>query len=130
MPSQRRKVFTVAEANRTLPLVRRIVTDIVRTHERATELHAQLEDRACPIKRADTEVALENQVDKLTDLVDELRMVGCELKDYRQGLVDFVGKHQGREICLCWKLGEENVDWWHELHTGFAGRLPVSLISE
>ncbi|MBC7784289.1 MAG: DUF2203 domain-containing protein [Burkholderiales bacterium] len=127
--TRRRRHFTVAEANRTLPLVRRVVADIVRTHERATDLHNKLEDRACPQKRADVEESLEKQVDLLADLVEELRSIGCDLKDYRMGLVDFIGKHQGREICLCWKMGEEQVDWWHELHTGFSGRQPVSLLT-
>lgn len=125
-PNRRRRHFSLEEANRALPLVRRIVSDLVSTHEVATHLHAQLENRSKPQQRADIEHQLELTVDKLNDLVEELNAVGCELKDYRLGLIDFIAKHQGREICLCWMLGEERIDHWHELHTGFQGRQPVA----
>ena len=124
----RQKSFTVEEANRALPLVRRIVADVVRTHENATVLHARLEERLPQPARDDVQVRLERAVDRLTDLVEELKAVGCELKDYRLGLIDFVGKYRGRDIYLCWKHGESSVEHWHELHDGFAGRQPVSLL--
>ena len=124
---RKRQSFTVAEANRTLPLVRRVVADIVRAHEAATVLHARLEDRN-GASRSEIEGELERTVDRLHALVDELRDIGCELKDYRIGLVDFIAKHHGREINLCWKLGEESIQHWHELHDGFSARQPVSLL--
>ena len=65
---------------------------------------------------------------RLEDYVDELSEIGCELKDYQIGLIDFTGRYQGRDICLCWKLGEETITHWHELNSGFAGRKPVSLL--
>ena len=77
-----------------------------------------------------TEKELEAKLDRLQSLVDELGEVGCELKDYQTGLVDFTGQHQGREVCLCWKLGEAKIGFWHELQTGFAGRKPVSELVE
>ena len=43
----------------------------------------------------------------------------------REGLVDFIGRHEGRDVYLCWKLGEERITHWHELNAGFAGRKPV-----
>ena len=46
------------------------------------------------------------------------------------GLVDFIGRHQGRDVYLCWKLGEAAIAYWHELQTGFAGRQPVSSLQE
>jgi len=124
--ARRRKLFTVAEANRALPLVRLIVRDIVSTHAHAADLHARLEVRLPAPQRGSIEEGLEREVDRLNDLVDELKAVGCELKDYRSGLVDFVGQHAGREICLCWQIGESHVGHWHELHTGFSDRQPVS----
>jgi hypothetical protein len=48
-----------------------------------------------------------------------------ELKDLSTGLVDFMARREGREVYLCWRLGEPEVGYWHELSTGFAGRLPV-----
>lgn len=125
--SQRR--FTVAEANKTLPLVRRIVADIVGTHEEIAQLQEQLE-----AAKAGQQLVLQDRLQRtlghLQDYVDELTEVGCDLKDYRLGLIDFTGQHNGRDICLCWKLGEETVGYWHELHTGFSGRQPVSQLNE
>ncbi len=67
---------------------------------------------------------------KLEDFVDELSEIGCELKDYQTGLIDFVGRHEGRDVYLCWKLGEERITHWHEVDTGFAGRQSVSKLRE
>lgn len=129
-PSRSRKHFTVEEANRTLPLVRRIVGDIVHTHGLVTHLHQQLETNTPPARQQAAQDELEAQVDRLHEYVGELGAVGCELKDYQTGLVDFLGRHKGRDVCLCWKLGEEKVEYWHEMQTGFAGRQPVATLEE
>jgi hypothetical protein len=120
------------EANRSLPLVSRIVADIVATHNAATLLQGKLESspNQSPKEAALTETELETKLERLQALVDELTEVGCELKDYSMGLVDFIGRHQGRDVYLCWKLGESKISFWHELHTGFAGRQPVSTLQE
>ena len=129
-PSRPRRRFTLAQANKSLPLVRRIVADIVQTHQRATTLQAKLELPAPTKERAAAEDQLESALERLQDLVDELSEVGCELKDYQMGLVDFIGRHQGRDVYLCWKLGEGAIGYWHEVQTGFAGRQPVSTLKE
>jgi len=69
-------------------------------------------------------------VNHLEDYVDELTDVGCELKDYQIGLIDFVGRHQRRDVYLCWKLGEERIGYWHEMNAGYAGRQPISTLQE
>jgi len=127
-PSKSRRRFTLQQANKALPLVTRIVRDIVNTHERATQLQAKLEEST------GRETALQSQLDsaleQLQDYVDELGSIGVELKDYESGLIDFPGRHQGRDIYLCWKLGEEKVTHWHELHSGYAGRQSTSTLEE
>ena len=67
---------------------------------------------------------------RLEDYVNELTEVGCELKDYQVGLIDFTGHHKGHDVCLCWKLGEDEVGFWHEPEAGFAGRQPVATLRE
>ncbi len=62
---------------------------------------------------------------QVNSLIENLQTVGCELKDIDQGLVDFRTVMDGREVYLCWKLGESGIGWWHELETGFAGRRPL-----
>lgn len=127
-PSPRQR-FTVGQANKALPLVKRIVADIVKAHEEVAEYQHQLE-LTKPAQQAAIQERLQRSLGHLQDYVDELTEVGCDLKDYRLGLVDFTGQYHGRDICLCWKLGEETVGYWHELHAGFSGRQPVSMLHE
>src|SRR5262249_8425800 len=129
-PSRPKRRFTLEQANKTLPLVSRIVSDIVKAHEVATSLQAKIEAASPSSDQQQAETELEQKLDRLQTLVDELSEVGCELKDYQTGLVDFVGRHQGRDVYLCWKLGEGTIGYWHELQTGFAGRQPVSVLDE
>jgi hypothetical protein len=128
-PSRPRKRFSLEEANKALPLVRRITTDIVRTHGDAVRIQQDLE-RTDAKKRSDLQSKLEQAMHLLEDYVDELSEIGCELKDYQSGLIDFTGRHKGHDVCLCWKLGEEKIGYWHEMETGFAGRQPVSTLRE
>ena len=132
-PSKTKRRFRLDEANRTLPLVSRIVRDIVACHQKITQLQqAQgttgAKQQKQPAKPAPPELTA--AVDRLQGFVDELTSIGVELKDYQSGLIDFIGRHQGRDVYLCWKLGETTVGFWHELHTGFAGRQPVSTLEE
>jgi hypothetical protein len=121
--------FTLAQANRSLPLVKRIVGDIVRTHEKVTALQAALTD-AKPKAQPPIQTDLDKTIEQLQNYVDELHEIGVDLKDFQMGLVDFLGRHQGRDVSLCWKLGEPAIAYWHELQTGFAGRQPVSTLEE
>lgn len=125
--------FTLELANRSLPLVKRIVADIVHTHADAAKARQDLERQPLAVKGRQVQEAqarLEASLTRLEDYLDELSEVGCELKDFQMGLIDFVGRHQGRDVCLCWKLGEEKVTHWHELDAGYAGRQLVSKLDE
>ncbi len=125
--------FTVEQANRTLPLVRKIVQDIVDSHrlwrEKILELDlvASTAGAAAPDER---QVALEKEVQALAREIDlferELSELGITLKDRRLGLVDFPAELDGREILLCWRLGEPEVQYWHDVDAGFAGRQPLA----
>lgn len=128
-----RKVFTVEQANRTLPLVSRIVRDIVtlypRWRERVRELEVMAADASAdhPDPRLQQ---LEHEVQALAAEIDgcihEIRELGIEYKlPFDAGLVDFPGEVGGRPVYLCWRLGEEAVTHWHELDAGYAGRRPL-----
>lgn len=75
------------------------------------------------IVKAQRDLAFQAQV--LRKLADELDTFGCVLKDPDKGLIDFLSLRNGREIYLCWYLGEERINFWHYLDTGFAGRQPL-----
>ena len=120
------KVFTVESANRTLPLVRRIVEDLVRhyTHlqERRAELLAVRRAPAGPTRGA-IEKEIRDLDAEIDGFVEELASLGVEAKPpWDSGLVDFPGAMDGRLVYLCWQLGEPAVQHWHEIDAGFAGR--------
>lgn len=129
-PSKSKRRFTLAQACSALPLVKRIVADIVKAHDDATKMQSMLEIPQPEKQRTRMESDLEAKLDRLQNLVEELHDVGCELKDYKVGLVDFIGRHQGHDVYLCWKLGEERITHWHEMNAGFSGRQPVSVLDE
>jgi len=124
--------FTAEQADRTLPLVRRIVEDIVRADASWREVVDDLERQRSAIdgERADVRVReLERRAAELAREMDaleeELGELGITLKDRRIGLIDFPGELDGRQVWLCWRLGEPAVRYWHELDAGFAGRQPL-----
>ncbi len=69
-------------------------------------------------------------VETLREQIEAIQETGCVIKDIEVGLVDWPALHQGRAVLLCWKYGEPEVAFWHETHTGFAGRRPVSELDE
>jgi hypothetical protein len=126
------RLFTVDEANRTLPLVRRIVEDVVRQHrvwrEKILELDLVASSVRSPGAR-DRAQRLEREAQAIAREIDgyqrELDDLGIQLKDRRLGLVDFPTELNGRTVLLCWRLGEAEVQYWHEEEAGYAGRQPL-----
>ena len=58
----------------------------------------------------------------LRHLLEEISALGVVVRDPSTGLVDFPAEREGRPVFLCWRLGEDAVEWWHDRSTGFAGR--------
>jgi hypothetical protein len=126
------QLYTVDRANRTLPLVRRIVEDIVREHERWQDAIARLDLLvATTTDTVDLRVvALEREAQTIARDLDafqrELEALDIQLKDRRIGLVDFPTELDGRRVLLCWRLGEPAVQYWHDEDAGYTGRQPLS----
>ncbi len=111
------RLYTVEGARRTLPLVRRIVADIVRTAGEMNRLESPADDEA-----------LEQLQTRLRKYAAELDELGVELKDPVSGLIDFYWKRGDETVYLCWKHGEEELAHWHDLQSGFAGRQPIGAV--
>lgn len=138
-PFAGRKLFTVEQANATLPLVRAIATDwadlardVVERSERLNAIVATREGLGGrrELKAYEEEVALvmeelDRDICRLQEYVKELRALGAEPKDATAGLVDFPAMMDGRPVYLCWKVGEPEVLYWHEIDAGFPGRQPL-----
>ena len=55
---------------------------------------------------------------------------GAVIKDLQKGLIDFYSQHDGRDIFLCWQIGEKDIHYWHELEKGFGSRQPIKLLEQ
>lgn len=130
------KLFTKEEADRTLPLVRVIVRDIVTDYDvytkKSQELNAITARMAARPTKDDLKAqqALEEEVGavkkRIAEAAMELEKLGIELKDCQMGLVDFPAKIGGDIAYLCWKYDEAKIGFWHGLSEGFAGRRPLT----
>jgi len=115
------KYFTPSEARKTLPLVKKIVQDILETTRKirllAEDLNGKIEDDP-KVKRL---------VNDVNAFMQELEEIGCYYKDWNFtiGLVDFPSVIGGKDILLCWKSDEEDIGYYHDIEAGFAGRKPI-----
>jgi hypothetical protein len=133
------KIFTVEEANRTLPLVSKIVEDLVRDHRmwedkvREFELATVGSTPDRPDAIADLlQIEAQRLATNIEGYIAELNELGVICKGMGIGLVDFRGRIDGRDVFYCWKLGESAVQYWHEVDAGFVGRQrlqPLALTS-
>jgi hypothetical protein len=128
--------YTVDEANRALPEVRRLVERIVDIMPALPEMHENI--RIAELK-ANRDSAGEAEQDQLAEAVSSLRAaemavavalrsleaMEVTLKDANTGLVDFLGEREGEVVELCWRLGEDSVANWHRIGEGFPGRQPL-----
>ncbi len=64
-------------------------------------------------------------VSHLMFLINQIKEMGVLLKDVDKGLCDFPYMRQGRVVYLCWQMGEDSIQYWHDIETGFAGREPL-----
>ena len=130
-PEAEPRYFTLAEARRTLPLVRRIVADVVAAwpalQERLRTLHVRTRAASGedPVVRQ-LRQEVEREADVVNGYLDELRSIGCLFKGFEEGLVDWYARWDGRTILLCWKHDEEDIAYWHEMEAGFSGRRPIT----
>ena len=109
-----KRLFTREQAESTLPLVRRIVADILETGQAIRELGEG--DSELPSLQADLEEHLR-----------ELEEMGCYFKDWNfsVGLVDFPAVIDGETVFLCWRSDEDRLGWYHRINDGYQGRRPL-----
>jgi hypothetical protein len=134
MSESQLRYFTLDEANATLPYVRSIVADVAAAYaawrDHVARYDVQAAGSRSEVGETDAQVALRQEVDRIARSIGgylaELEQVGCLFKGFDDGLVDFLSIREGREVYLCWKLGEPEIAFWHELKAGFAGRRPLA----
>jgi hypothetical protein len=121
--------FTVGEANKVLPQVRPLVATMMRLHSEIVVLSDKVEtvlekSRFDSGSRAASELAM--LFIRYERVMKQINTIGVQVKDPGSGLCDFPARYEGRDILLCWKAGEAQVEWWHDLSSGFRGRRHIS----
>jgi len=122
---QFQKHFTLDEARSLLPQLRRIFKDVHRRRDVVqktdTELGKTLEQTGTDIGGAKVSALLMDML-QLNLQLQRLQEMGVQIKDFDRGLVDFPHIREGREVFLCWELEEDDIEFWHDLDSGYAGR--------
>ena len=124
----KKRFFTVQEARRLLPSLKELMGKVmVISHrlEEYREVVQQLADSASSNTGGPEGTAYLDIVISLQSCLTQLQETGCVLRSLQDGLIDFPHLKEGREIYLCWKFGEEDIRFWHEVDEGFAGRTPL-----
>ena len=112
------KYFTPSEAKKTLPLVSRIVKDILDTSREMRLIADEIGEKV------ENDQRIQKLADNVESFMQELEEIGCFFKDWNFsiGLVDFPAIIDGKEVFLCWRSDEDDIMYYHEMETGFAGR--------
>jgi hypothetical protein len=124
-----KKYFTVEEANRLIPQVKTMIEQLrqgrlhLHKHRPTAEAIAQQAGGNGGGSEAGTYLSDYSQM--MVRGLARLQAMGILLKDLERGLIDFPHQRDGREVYLCWKYGEERIDYWHETDSGYSGRQPL-----
>ena len=122
------RIFTIEDAQSLLPRLRTILAEIGQEWEHIRELNPEIQkarDSAPFDGYSKFGVEYVVAVSHLMSLIQQIRDLGVHLKDPEKGLCDFPYIKDGRMVYLCWQLGEDSIQYWHDMETGFAGREPL-----
>jgi hypothetical protein len=126
--------FTLEEAESLLPRLTELMLELRARKDEYDSFMRQVEELGQKVggnghivdaELKEAQAGLEQSAESVNQLAEQIHEMGCELKGIEEGLIDFRTELDGREVYLCWKFGEERINWWHELETGFAGRQPL-----
>jgi hypothetical protein len=128
--------FRLEEAESLLPELEVLVRDAVEAKRRFDQAQSELEAASSRIAllggaQVDRRQVLARQgrrdalASRLRELIEAIQRYGCLVKDLDVGLIDFPTWYQGREVLMCWRLGEPAIEFWHEAEEGYRGRKPI-----
>jgi hypothetical protein len=129
------RYFTAEEANEALGKVRPLTEELVGHRRALVELQERQSAVAArivgnggnvePHELEEVQEQLDKEVAGIARCVARIHEVGALVKDLDDGLVDFPATRDGRDVLLCWRLGEDEIGFWHGLDEGFSGRKPL-----
>ncbi|MCP5097095.1 MAG: DUF2203 domain-containing protein [Chloroflexi bacterium] len=123
------KYFTVEEANDLLPTIEPLVSKLLEKRAKVTSIGQSmphlLRDVHSGIATPETSEMVQ-EFANIDQLIYQIQAYGCVIKSINAGLVDFLADHNGRDVYLCWQIGETSITHFHELHNGFNGRQRIA----
>ena len=122
------RLFTLAEAQGLIKQLKSLIEEICESWNRIRELNPDIQkarDAAAFDGFSKSGVEYVEAVSHLMLLIHQVKDMGVILKDAEKGLCDFPYMRQGKVVYLCWQLGEERIEYWHDIETGFTGREPL-----
>jgi hypothetical protein len=130
------RYFTLTQAERLLPEVERSLRDALFHKTEAESAHRELEEtserirvsggaRVDPGRHLALRARRETSTAALKDALEQIENTGALIKDLDIGLIDFLARFENQDVCLCWKLGETGIHFWHGLEEGFRGRKAI-----
>jgi hypothetical protein len=127
--------FTLEEANAAVVELRPVVARMVEHGRKLAE--AQREQRQLvtriagnggdmqPSDLRELAESIQREADAIAACAEEINAAGAQIKSLEEGLLDFPSRRDGELVLLCWKLGEGEIEYWHGVDEGFAGRKPL-----
>lgn len=122
------RYFTVEEANKILPRIRPLMERLAETVREIQELASAVKPMFANAPKNGGHVkgsAFIIAQQGVQQQIERIQAFGCVIKDLEIGLVDFPALRDGREVELCWRLGEDRIEFWHEVNAGYRGRQPL-----
>jgi len=130
------RTFTLDEAQSLLPVLESLLKRAIDGKHSAEEAESDLAGlaqriylsggmRVNPATVAQQRAELESHLTKVKESIAEIDAIGVQVKDLDAGLLDFPFKLEDEVVLLCWKMGEESIEHWHTVESGFGGRQPV-----
>jgi hypothetical protein len=124
MPHQFKKHYSLEEARALLPEIRQWLSDLARLRQELAGVDEALQPRLAEGRDLGGRMVnrwIETLV-AIKQLAQEFRCREIQIKDLDRGLIDFPAIIHDREVFLCWEQDEDDIEFWHELDTGYAGR--------
>jgi hypothetical protein len=120
-----KRYFTPEQADRLLPFIKQSIARLVTLRSELEDLVSDPEAGRVLDLPAQLRGPASELIERIHGEMRSLQETGILIKGLEAGLVDFWARKEGREVFLCWRLGEGGVGWWHEVEGGFSGRKPL-----
>ena len=125
------RYFTIKSANEALPSVIEKFNNLKKQKNEIMKAEQELQSSVSNFEEYMIQKQkLNSEMTKFYQLIEDLESTGVSLKGLDQGLLDFPSRRFNEDVWLCWKDGETEIKFWHELDTGFNGRKPITVSDE